>query len=321
MAGGELVAIIGATVASLDWVMTVTGPIAPEKLGITLPHEHFFVNSHHITRNANGILNDAELARQEIGLFREAGGATVVDVTNLGLWRDPPALRQMAADTGLNIVMGCGWYREPFYPTDLNKRTTNSLADEIICELEQGVDGTGIRAGIIGEVGNDWDYVSGVEERSFRAAARAHLHTGATITTHAAWYPTGLLQLDILKDEGVPPKRVIVGHCDTIPDTDYHDAVAASGAWIQFDRNAGRHKYEWQQRLGWIRRLVDNGHLGRLLLSHDVCIMSDLHAYGGTGYDFILTGLVPRLLEAGFSRSQIDQLLVENPRRALTGGD
>jgi phosphotriesterase-related protein len=301
--------------------MTVTGPLAPDKLGITLPHEHLFCNIHHVTRNANAILNDPVLAREEIALFRDAGGATVVDVTNIGLWRDPSALKAVAEETGLNIVMGCGWYREPFYPSDVNRRTTNSLADEIVRDLTEGVDGSGVRAGIIGEIGSDWDYVSGVEERSFRAAARAHQHTGATITTHACWYPTGLLQLDILKEEGVSPRRVIVGHCDTIPDTDYHDAIAASGAWVQFDRNAGRHKYEWRQRLGWIKRLADNGHLDRLLLSHDVCIMSDLHAYGGTGYDFILTGLVPRLLEAGFSRAQVDQLLIDNPRRALTGDD
>jgi predicted metal-dependent phosphotriesterase family hydrolase len=188
----------------------------------------------------------------------------------------------------------------------------------MVRDLEVGIDGTDVRAGIIGEIGC-LDHISGIEERVFRAAARAHLHTGATITTHAAWYPTGGDQLDILCEEGVDPRRVIIGHCDFYPDPAYHEAIAARGAWVQFDRVGGRVPFEWDRRVRWILNLVERGYLDRLLLSHDVCLQSDLRAYGGTGYDFVLTGLASMLIEAGLTQAQIDRILVDNPRRALTG--
>ena len=306
--------------APLSEVMTVLGPVAPHQLGITLPHEHLWLNFHRVRGNPDGILNDVELAIREVNCFKQAGGASLVELTCLGLDRNPAALRRVAEATGLNIIMGSGWYREQYYPADMNRRSTNDLADQIVRDVSTGVDDTGVRAGIIGEIGC-LDFISGIEERVFRAAARAHHQTGATISTHAAWYPTGIPQLDILAEEGVSPERVVIGHCDFYPDPDYHVAIAERGAWVQFDRNGGRTPFEWERRVTWIRNLVDRGHLGRLLLSHDVCLQSDLQAYGGTGYDFILTRLVPMLLQAGMSQAQIDQVLIENPRRALTGAD
>jgi predicted metal-dependent phosphotriesterase family hydrolase len=281
-------------------------------------HEHLVLNFHRVRGNPDGILNDNDLAIREVGLYRSAGGRSLVELTSGGLSPDPLALRRIAEASGLQIVMGCGWYRELYYPPDMNRRTTNELADALVRDLELGVNGTDVRAGIIGEIGC-LDHISGIEERVFRAAARAHLHTGATISTHAAWYPVGTHQLDILLEEGVDPSRVIIGHCDFYPDPAYHAAIAARGAWVQFDRVGGRVAFEWERRVKWICNLVQQGYLNQLLLSHDVCLQSDLHAYGGTGYDFVLTRLVPMLLDAGLSQAQIDRILIDNPRRALTG--
>jgi predicted metal-dependent phosphotriesterase family hydrolase len=241
-------------------------------------------------------------------------------VTNRGLGRDPCALAEIARATGLNVVMGAGWYREPFYDRSINERTTNAIADEIVRDLMVGVDDTGIRAGIIGEIGADLHYVSAAEERVLRAAARAHAQTGVTITTHGVRSPVGLAQLDILEDEGVDLRRVVIGHCDFYPHPDYHLAVARRGAFVQFD-SVGRGFFEWDinQRVDWVMRLIDQGFLQRILLSHDVCMKSHLRAYGGQGYDYVLTGFVPRLRQAGLSDEQIHTLTVDNPRSALTG--
>jgi predicted metal-dependent phosphotriesterase family hydrolase len=301
-------------------VVTVLGAVPADRLGVALTHEHLILDLSRVTRDANGVLNEVPLAIQELGYYSRAGGTTVVEVTNRGLGRDPYALAEIARATGLNVVMGAGWYREPFYDRSIYERTTNAIADEIVRDLTVGVDDSGIRAGIIGEIGADLHYVSPAEERVLRAAARAHLQTGVTITTHGVRSPVGLAQLDILEDEGVDLRRVVIGHCDFYPHPDFHLAVARRGGVVQFD-SIGRGFFEWDidQRLDWVLRLIDQGFLQRILLSHDVCMKSHLRAYGGQGYDYVLTGFVPRLRQAGLSDEQIHTLTMDNPRSALTG--
>src|SRR5262252_6122492 len=299
-------------------VMTVLGPVAPDMLGRTLPHEHLLIDLARVTRNFDHFLHDVSLATIEARRFRDAGGTTIVDLTNRNLGRDARGLCAIAEQTGLNIVMGSGWYREPYYDRDVYQKSTNQLADDIVRDIVEGVDGTGIRAGIIGEIGSDDRLpISPAEERSFRAAARAHRRTGLTISTHAAFSHVGLDQLDLLEEEGVDPARVIIGHAGHLPDPDYHEALARRGAWVQFDRIRGKHDWDVQRYVELIQEFLHRGFLNRLLLSQDVCMLPHLHAYGGTGYDFILTGFAARLRVAGLSQSQIDTLTIDNPRAAF----
>ena len=204
----------------------------------------------------------------------------------------------------------------------MRRSSIGSSADELAAHIErdltEGVAGTGIRAGVIGEIGCERS-LSAVEERVFRAAARAHRRTGAVITTHAARWPVGMAQLDVLEQEGVDPGRVIIGHCDMVPDHAYHLALARRGAFVQFDTVQGGSEWDTSQRLGWIRSLLDQGHERQLLLSHDVCLRTDLAAFGGPGYTYLLSGFRDRLLAAGCSEASVSGLMVDNPRRALTG--
>jgi phosphotriesterase-related protein len=296
-------------------VMTVTGPVDADDLGVTLPHEHVFLD---LTREyrGNGLLNDPELAESELRRYADAGGRTLVDVTSGGLSGDPVALRAVATATGLNIVRGSGFYRRAFFPPELDELSTDAVADLIVRDIEKGVDG--VRAGIIGEIGCD-RVMTAVEERSFRAAARAHRRTGLTIATHAARWPVGTAQLDLLVEEGVDPRRVVIGHCDMVPDHEYHLALAKRGAWVQFDTVQGVHEWDTLQRLGWLRSLADHGLLGQVLLSQDVCLRSDYAAMGGPGYAYVITWFADRLRHAGFDDSDIGRLTVDNPRRMLTG--
>ena len=300
-------------------VMTVLGPVPGDRLGITLPHEHLMCDLARVTGRRDEQLADLDLAVAEVSRFRAAGGTTVVDVTNRHLGRDPLALQAISRATGLNIVMGCGWYREPFYDPEVFEKTTGRLAEDIVRDITDGVDGTGVRPGIIGEIGCDLHYISPAEERSFRAAARAHQRTGLTITTHALRSPVGLVQLDLLAEEHVDLRRVIIGHSDTYPHPDYHEAVAKRGAWVQFDTVRGVHEFEIEKRIRLVKELISRGRLSQLLLSHDVCIPAHLRAYGGGGYDYLLREFIPRLLAAGISQEQIHTLTVDNPGSALTG--
>jgi predicted metal-dependent phosphotriesterase family hydrolase len=295
--------------------MTVLGPVPVDDLGVTLPHEHVFLDLSREYRG-DGLLNDPVLATHELTLYAEAGGRTIVDVTSIGLDRDPVALRSMATRTGLNIVMGCGFYRRPYFPAELDELSTDQAADWIVRDIEVGVHG--VRAGIIGEIGCD-RHLSALEERSFRAAARAHRRTGLTITTHAARWPVGIPQLDLLAEEGVDPRRVVVGHCDMVPDHDYHLEIARRGAFVQFDTVQGETEYDTRFRLDWIKSLAEEGYLDRLLLSQDVCLRSNYATLGGPGYAYVVTGFADRLRDEGFEEADIEQLLVDNPRRMLTG--
>jgi len=181
-----------------------------------------------------------------------------------------------------------------------------------------GIDDTGVRAGIIGEIGCD-RFLTPAEERSFRAAARAHIETGLTITTHAGRWPVGLPQLDLLASEGVPAERVIIGHCDMVPDSAYHRQLAERGAWVQFDNIQAGPEVVLEATVRAITALVAAGHEGRILLSQDICLVSQFRTMGGSGYGYILESFVPRLLGAGLDPTTIDRLLVDNPARALVG--
>ncbi len=301
-------------------VMTVRGPIAGNQLGPTLPHEHLFLDLFRITRVKDGLLNDETLIAGEAARFKASGGGTIVEVTSHGLERNAAGMRRVSEATGLHVVMGAGWYREPYYDHDyIGRRTTADLAADFVAEIETGEPGTGIRPGIIGEIGADWSWVSPAEERVHRASARAHRKTGLAITLPALESPVGLQQLDILKEEGADLRRVIVGHSDTWPDSDYHEAAARQGAYVQFDTIRGLHPYEVDKQIRLTLELIRRGHLERLLLSHDNCMRSHLTGYGGHGYAYIPTTFVPLLRKAGLSEEQLHLILVENPRRVLTG--
>jgi phosphotriesterase-related protein len=300
-------------------VNTVLGPIAAGELGMVLTHEHLWVDLYRVNRFRERILNDVDLVAREVSLFREAGGATIMDVTTPDLSRNPAALQEISRRSGVHVLMGTGRYREGWFEPSLWERTTADVAAEFVSEIEQGVDG--VKPAFLGEIGVDGYHVSPIEERVHRAAARAHVRTGAPITTHAIASPVGLLQLDLFAEEGADLRRVAIGHCDSYPFYDYHEAIARRGAYVQFDliRGLPGYEYEEQRQIESITRLVGDGYLDRILLSHDICDLQKLAVNGGPGYAHISRCFLPKLVEAGLSSEQIEQIVVHNPRRLLTG--
>ena len=316
----------------MSTVMTVTGPISSDQLGFTLMHEHLYLD---LFRDVwgGGYLNDPELTYQELMRYKNAGGVTLVGQTTGGLRgndhvllpvKHAVAVRQMAERTGLNIVLGCGWYHETYYEPYLWRKKTDEIAEEMVNDLTEGIEGTDVRGGLIGEIGAHFTWLSPVEERVLRAAARAHKKTGITITTHGYRGPVGLDQLDILEEEGVDLRRVVVGHSPSYPHHEYHAEIARRGAWISFDTMSAVETappYEQQRRLRLIREIIDAGLIKQLLFSHNVCGEGDYYAHGGPGYAYISTRFLGRLHEIGFTEDQFHQVMVDNPRRALTGDE
>jgi phosphotriesterase-related protein len=314
----------------MDHAQTVLGPVDPADLGFTLPHEHTQIALWHVRDRWDywELTRDEPLIREELGALRAAGGRTIVDLTLSGVGRDPAWLAGLAESTGLHVVMGAGWYREAYYPPDLlvDRRSTDSLADEIVREFEDGLpagdEGRRVRPGIIGEIGTDKPWVSAQEERVFRACARAARRTGMAVTTHAVMSPVGRAQLAILLEEGIDPARVVIGHADSYPDLAHLLAIVGTGASVEFDFLGM--SFTPQERLGegrivdLLRELLARGHGERILLSQDVCHNSQLRHYGGNGYTYLLDTFLPRLREAGVSDAEIDTITVANPRRLLT---
>jgi predicted metal-dependent phosphotriesterase family hydrolase len=305
-------------------IVTVRGEIDPGELGFCLPHEHIFID---LWRNAvgrwdiDGILNNEEHLVRELENYRSSGGRSIVDLSLSYIGRNPEGLRRLAEATDINIIMGCGWYRQPYYPGDIDTVPTKQLTADLVSEIRNGWLESGIRPGIIGEIGSHKHYVTAQEERVFRAVGRAQIETGLSVTTHSVASEVGLQHLEILLEEGVPPERIVIGHCDSYLEFSYLSAVLASGAYVQFD-NIG---YPLpmvacleEDLVEMIIRLRDLGHVERILLSHDVCRKSHLKAYGGEGYDYLLRIFRNVLIGRGITEAEWTTMTEINPARVLT---
>lgn len=303
-------------------VQTVRGPIPAADLGKTLAHEHFFT----VTYDAPAMyLSDARLAALELNDACSVGTASVIDLTTFDLGRDPVKLHALSEETGVNIIMGTGWYTKSTYPELINVTSTDQLAETIIQDIRIGVDG--IRPGVIGEIGVGGDFLDAREERVLRAVGRAHAASGLTIFIHQQRVFSGPLALQVLMEEGVSPHRIVFCHMDSIEESAAHEEAIDLGVWLSYDRIQGwdlvyqLRPWEVERRrdlLTWAKR---NGHLGRILLSTDCCVKGDLRRYGGPGYAYTHGDFAQQLGDLGFSEGELAELFIDNPRRAVTGGD
>jgi phosphotriesterase-related protein len=314
--------------AVAPFVQTVLGPVSPDVLGFTLPHEHTRCVLWHVPDRWDywELTGEDELILPELARFRDLGGTCLADVTLQSIGRDPARLERLARASGLHLVMGCGWYRQSYYPVEalIDRRPAEALADELVAEFLEGADGTVVRPGIIGEIGTDKPWVTAQEERVFRACARASRTTGMAVMTHAVMSDVGLAQLRILEDAGIDPGRVVIGHSDSYPVLGHWIEIMARGANVELDflgmsftpqeRDAER------RMIPLLLELLARGFAGQILLSQDVCHNQQLRHYEGSGYTYLQETFLPRLREAGVGEDEIRQLTVENPRRILTVG-
>ncbi|HEY4277158.1 MAG TPA: hypothetical protein VGM91_03000 [Conexibacter sp.] len=302
-------------------VQTVNGPVEPESIGVTLTHEHVFLEMWSRDGQGHvGQLRDEDVLAAELTAFAGVGGGCLVDQTPGGAGRDPLGLQRLSKRVGVAIVTGCGWYTEPFYPLadNLERRSVANIAAGLVEEIEGGLDGTGVRPGIIGEIGASQGWITPLEERVHRAAARAQVATGLPLSTHTLYHSTGDAQMALFEEEGVDPSRVCVSHCDTFPDLDYCLRVASWGGYVSFDNvgfQLGDHETA-VRRL--VLELVERGHAERLLLSQDVGQMPELRSRGGRGYTYVAETFLPALLAEGLDESVVQTITVDNPRRWLT---
>lgn len=303
------------------YIQTVDGSVDPDQVGLTLTHEHVFLELWQ--NDGHGVMaqvRDEDVLARELQAFRDAGGSALVDQTPGGAGRDPLGLRRMSARTGLKIITGCGYYAEPFYPpaADLARRSVRDIADALIAEITDGFGDTGVRPGIIGELGVSQGWISPLEERVHRAACRAQHQTGLPLATHTLYHASGYAQMALFDDEGVDPQCVCIGHCDTFPSLPYCLDVARWGGYVSIDNLgfvAGEHE---NQVLQVVLGLLEAGFQEQILLSQDVGQASELRCRGGRGYTYVIESFLPVLRSAGVDEAAIETLTVVNPRRWLT---
>jgi len=302
-------------------VITVQGVIPPEQMGVTYTHEHLFLDAmdHYPGYGYQLVIDDEEMMEREIQEFTSRGGRTICDVTLDEIGRDPVRLARFAKHTGVQVLMGCGWYRDFGYPPIVAEKTSRELADVLVKEIEIGVGDTGIRAGFIGEIGTGRHSIKPAEERVFRAAALAQAQTDVVITTHTTrWGTLAMEQIALLEEFGANLSRVIIGHLGDRIGVKFLLPIAEKGVYLEVD-NIGYLDYqpEWV-RADNVAALVKEGFTDQVLLSEDICMLNHLKYTGGKGYGYLLETFVPMLRERGVTDEQIHQIMVVNPARAFS---
>ncbi|WP_327661389.1 MULTISPECIES: phosphotriesterase family protein [unclassified Streptomyces] len=302
---------------------TVTGPLSHEAVrGPALAHEHLALDLD-LKGDGAAVLDPRRhgpsVAAELSALRDEFDLSLVVELTCRGMGRDPGALAALARESGVAVVAATGWYYEPFHTPELADASVERLTDTLVREIEDGFGDTGIRPGVLGEIGSHGDLPSEPESRSLRAAARAASATGLSVATHAQLGRGGLAQLELLTAEGLLPERVSIGHQDLLDDPGVHKELAASGAYVAFD-TVGKESYQSDDtRLRLLLSLIEAGHADRALLSCDISRHGYLLTEGGQGYGHLFRSFLPRLRAAGVDDDLVDLMTRRNPLRFLTG--
>lgn len=291
-----------------------------DALGITYVHEHLMVKPQsEASRFRDYILQDEGASCQEAESFRKAGGKTIVEMTPIHYGRNVAACRHIAQAAGIQVICCTGFHKQEFLPPWFGEKTEAELYDLLLSEIENGLDGTGVRPGVV-KLGTSLNEITPDEEVSIRLAARAHLETGIPISTHCDKGTMGMEQLLRLEKLGVDPTEVLLCHIDSKMDTQYAIELCRAGATICID-HIGRELADHDSfRVRMIVDLLEADCIDHVCLSGDMGKVNYLPAYGGTpGLAYILTGLKRELLRY-ISKEDFHRMVAENPQRVLTGG-
>ncbi len=337
-------------------IQTVTGRIENDIVKAALPHEHilcdlrslvvpldngvFFEkvalsNYGELSRNPyavldNALLDDKAAAMDEMTRLFKSGFNLVADVTTADFGRDPAFYRELTEKTGVYIVAGCGCYIDGYVSNEIKSKSVAELRDIIIKDLTDGIDGTDIKAGVIGEIGSGIEITEN-EYKFLQAAAQAQNETGFGMHIHAClWNREGLNALDYAVKCGADPEKICVDHADVMLDEEYILGILDRGAYMEFDdfgkeyyvdrqdRNLLNGSFAYDtQRVKLIKKLIDRGYAKQILITNDICLKSMLHTYGGWGYDHIPKHIVPMMEDFSITQNDIDMIIRQNPVRFL----
>ena len=310
-------------------VETVSGPVALDDLGRTLMHEHVFVMDPEALQNWGHVFGPLYWDERErvddaiakLTRVREAGIRTIVDPTAPGLGRYVPRVREVAQAAGLQVIVASGVYAFLELPGFLAYRPTSAIASLFVREITEGIDDTGVKAAFL-KCAVERHGVIGDVPRILEAVAIAARETGVPVMVHTnAAEQTGLMALEKLTGLGVDPRQIVIAHAGDSNDLDYLRAIASTGAWLGCDRFGIEHFNPLEDRIRTLIALLGEGYGDRIHLSHDAACFMDFMTgdpfFADERPDYLLISnrVVPALLGAGVTQQQIDQMMVENPKR------
>lgn len=313
-------------------VNTIRGPIDSADLGRTLSHEHLTTGAAGMER-IPGMMDEqrrAEMVERSVAALarvRQSGIDTIIDLTPFDLGRQAwlfEAVAERHADHGVNVVCATGCYR--WVPPYFWMWTEDEIAQRFILEIEQGIDGTGPKAGIIKLA---WDMearltegrmpIRTVMEKVARGAARASKAAGVPISCHTlATDELGTPLMDIFEDEGVDPRAVTIGHSNDTTDLAYLTSIAARGANLGLDRFFSDEADYVATRGGVALALARAGYAEQVSLGHDAQPAGFWGRWNETERPHCWTLVpeveVPWLLANGASQAEVDAMLITSIR-------
>lgn len=339
---------------------TVLGDIDPSTMGGTLPHEHvqgicdmyWYPNDdpladadpdthpalhdlwhwkeNPVANRGNMHMTDEQVSIDELSILPDLGVGTVVSLSPIGMHRNPQGLRRISQESGVNIVAGSTYYVADALTDEVKAMSEDQLAQQIVDDIEVGMEGTDIRAGIVGEVGLSWP-IDPAEDRVLSASVQAHLRTGSALSIHCPYYAPGTEAMEKvaqrLAELGADMSRVILGHCDGFTrDQRFYDIAREFGCYVELDMFGYQSGYEPEvdftypadgDRVSAILRMVELGMADHLLLSHDNMFKTTLMTYGGHGFGYIHRVIKPWLERRGVDADTLDQILVRNAQTVL----
>lgn len=332
-------------------VRTVLGDVQAEELGAVMFHEHVLFdivppgtpgdrdaiidmrNRWQINYRSNEMPSNAhqtnpDIAAEELRHYHTDGGSLIVDQSVAGLARNPEGLVRAAQTSDVHLVAAAGCYTEPYLSETLKQLDIDSLTELFSNDVTTGLDGTSIRAGLIGEMGCSWPMTS-FEHRALRAAARAALATGAALSVHPGRANSACNEiLDIIASEGLALHRVVLCHMDrTFPDGQGISELLNRGANVEWDFFGIEQSHYWmgevslptdRDRLKLIAGFAEAGFADQILVSQDICTKTRLRRWGGHGYGHILSNVVPLMHSFGFEPLLVEKLLRATPLRLLS---
>jgi phosphotriesterase-related protein len=313
-------------------VETVNGPIEADELGRTLIHEHFRTTDEAMRFQFPHLYDDDaewEAAISDANAVKGHGIDTVVEPSAMFLQRDARFSKRVADESGLNVVLATGVYTYNHLPQPLMNRDEDALAEIFVHDIEQGIQDTDIKAAFL-KCAADAEGVTDNVAKVHRAVARASNRTGRPIMAHS--HPasgTGLEQMKIFEEEGVDPAKVQIAHTGDTDDLDYIEKLLERGPWIGMDRYGLDLFLPTDKRNATVLALLEKGHADRMFLSQDFCSTIDWfplevqeHLKANEVPDwsmtFLFESVIPYLKENGMTDEQLDQMMVENPKRWLT---
>ncbi len=298
-------------------IRTLHGDIEKEDLGFTYVHEHLITcpPSHQLDRDLE--LSDYEASLNELKIFKQVGGDTLIDASTLDYGRDAKQMAQMSKEANTHVIAVTGFNKNLYFPKWVEEKSVTEITDILVKDVMEGMDGTSHKAGHI-KSGSSYNVIHPLEEKVTRAASRAQKETGGPMWIHTEAGTMGMEMLDIIESEGVDLSLVVVGHSDRNCDPYYHKSLASRGAYVQFDGPGKVKYYPDSTRVACVKELLNAGFEKQMLISGDMGRASYLTSYGGgPGFAYIKTKFIPRMIAEGVSEDHIKRIFYTNPAEWL----